>query len=79
MRRADEFFCMDPLAGRADEDELFPAHSESCERTEVLHGIAAREAHDCARTVGHTVRVFDCGVHVSEHGSRGDVPMRGLG
>jgi hypothetical protein len=79
MRRADEFLCIDPFAGRADEDELFRSHSESCERAEVPHGVAAREAHDGARAVGYSVRVFDGGVHVSEHELRGDVPMRGVG
>ena len=52
LRRADEFLCIDPFAGRADEDELFRTHSKSWERAEVLHGVAAREAHDSARTVG---------------------------
>jgi hypothetical protein len=59
LRRADEFPCIDPFAGRADEDELFPTRSKSWERAEMLHGVAAREAHDCARTVWHSVRVFD--------------------
>jgi hypothetical protein len=51
MRHADEFFCIYPFAGRAHEDELFRAYSKSWERAEVLHGVAAREAHDSARTV----------------------------
>jgi hypothetical protein len=51
LRCADEFLCIDPFAGRADEDELFPTRSKFCECAEVLHGVAAREAHDSARTV----------------------------
>jgi hypothetical protein len=43
LRRADEFLCIDPFAGRADEDELFRTHSKSCERAEMLHRVAARE------------------------------------
>jgi hypothetical protein len=61
MRHADEFLCIDSFAGRADEDELFQTHSKSWERTEVLHGVAAREAHDSACTVGCSGRVFDSG------------------
>jgi hypothetical protein len=61
LRRDDEFLCIDSFAGRADEDELFQTHSKSGERAEVLHGVAAREAHDSARTVGYSVRVFDSG------------------
>jgi hypothetical protein len=61
LRRADEFLCIDPFAGRADEDELFRTHSKSCERAEMLHRVAAREAHDSARAVGYSVRVFDSG------------------
>jgi hypothetical protein len=59
LRGADEFLCIDPFAGRADEDELFQTRSKSWERAEVLHGVAAREAHDSARTVGYSGRVFD--------------------
>jgi hypothetical protein len=61
LRRADEFLCIDPFAGRADEDELFQTHSKSWQRAQVLHRVAAREAHDSARTVGYSVRVFDSG------------------
>jgi hypothetical protein len=61
MRLVDEFLCIDPFAGRADEDELFRAHSKSWERAEVLHGVAAREAHDSARAVGYLVWVFGSG------------------
>jgi hypothetical protein len=53
MRLVDEFLCIDPFAGWADEDELFQTHSTSWERAEVFHGVAAREAHDSARTVGY--------------------------
>ena len=61
LRRAVEFLCIDPVAGGADEDELFRAHSKSWERAEVLHGVAAREAHDSARAVGYLVGVFGSG------------------
>ena len=61
LRRADEFLCLDPFAGRADEDELFRTHSKSWERAEVLYGVAAREAHDSARAVGYLVWVFGSG------------------
>ena len=61
MRLVDEFLCIDPFAGRADEYELFQTNSKLWERAEVLHGVAAREAHDSARTVGYSVRVFDSG------------------
>jgi hypothetical protein len=55
MRLVDEFLCIDPFAGRADEAdeyELFQTNSKLWERAEVLHCVAAREAHDTARTVG---------------------------
>ena len=61
MRRADEFLCIDPFAGRADEYELFQTNSKLWERAEVLHGVAAREAHDSARAVGYLMRAFGSG------------------
>jgi hypothetical protein len=45
MPRAYEFPCVDPLARRAEEDELFRTHSKFGDRAEQLHGVAAREAH----------------------------------
>ena len=45
MPRAYEFPCIDPLARRAEEDELFRTHSKFGDRAEQLHGVAAREAH----------------------------------
>ena len=59
LRRADEFLCIDPFAGRADEAdeadeyELFQTNSKLWERAEVLHCVAAREAHDSACTAGY--------------------------
>jgi hypothetical protein len=61
MPRAYEFLCFDLFAGRADEDELVRTHSKFWDRAEVLHGIAAREAHESARAVGYWVRAFDDG------------------
>jgi hypothetical protein len=53
--------CLDPFAGRADEDELFRTHSKFWKCSDVLHGVAATEAHDSARTVGYSVRAFNSG------------------
>jgi hypothetical protein len=35
MPRACEFLCIDSIAGRADEDELFRTHSKLWDRAEV--------------------------------------------
>ena len=43
----------DFLAGRADEDEQFGTHSKPWDRSDVLHGVAAREAHEGGCAVGH--------------------------
>ena len=59
MPRAYEFLCIDLFAGRADEDEFFRTHSKFWERAEVLHGVAARGAHESARAVEYCVRAFD--------------------
>jgi hypothetical protein len=61
MPRLYEFLCIDLFAGRADKDELFRTHSKFWERAEMLHGIAAREAHESARAVKYRVRVIDGG------------------
>jgi hypothetical protein len=39
------FLCVEPFAGRANEDERFPARSKFWDCAEVLHGVAARVAH----------------------------------
>jgi hypothetical protein len=39
------FLCIYSVVGRADEDELFRTHSKFWNRAELLHGVAAREAH----------------------------------
>jgi hypothetical protein len=38
-------FCIDTFAGRADEDELFQTRSKLWDRSEMLHGVAARGAY----------------------------------
>jgi hypothetical protein len=43
----------DFLAERADEDEQLGTHSKPWDRSEVLHGVAAREAHEGGCAVGH--------------------------
>jgi hypothetical protein len=43
----------DRLAGRADEDEQFGTHSKPWNRSDVLHRVAAREAHEGGCAVGH--------------------------
>ena len=43
----------DCLAGRADEDQQFGTHSKPWDRSDVLHGVAAREAHEGGCAVGH--------------------------
>lgn len=43
----------DFLAGRADEDEQFGTHAKPWDRSDVLHGVAAREAHEGGCAVGH--------------------------
>src|ERR1035438_2205419 len=57
---ASNFLCQ-PFAGRTDEDELFLTHSKFWDRAEVIHGVAAREAHDSARAVGYLMRAFGSG------------------
>ena len=44
-RHLPKFLCIDPFAGRADEDELFQTRSKLWDRPEVLHGVAARGAY----------------------------------
>ena len=56
-----KFLCLDAFAGGADEDELFRTHSKFCDHAEVLHGVAAREAHESAPAVGYRLRAFDGG------------------
>jgi len=53
--------CIDPFTGRADEDEMFPTHSKFWDCAEVLHGVAAGEAHYGRRAVGYRRRAFDGG------------------
>ena len=53
--------CINLFAGRANEDELFRAHSKFWDRAEVLHGIAAGEAHYGRRAVAYSGRAFDGG------------------
>jgi len=55
------FPCIEPFAGRANEDELFPARSKFWDRAEVLHGVAAREAHYGRRIARYWGRAFDGG------------------
>ena len=43
----------DFLAGRADEDEQFGTHSKPWDRSDALHGVAARETHEGGCAVGH--------------------------
>jgi len=38
-------FYIDTFAGRADEDELFQTRSKLWDRSEMLHGVAARGAY----------------------------------
>ena len=40
-------------AGRAHEDEQFGTHSKPWDRSDVLHGVAARETHEGGCAVGH--------------------------
>jgi hypothetical protein len=54
-----KLLCLDPFAGRAGENELFRTHSEFWKCAEVLHGVAATEAHDSACTLGYSERAFD--------------------
>jgi hypothetical protein len=55
------FLCVEPFAGRANEDERFPARSKFWDCAEALHGVAAREAHYGRRVARYWGRAFDGG------------------
>jgi hypothetical protein len=55
------FLCVESFAGRANEDERFPARSKFRDCAEVLHGVAAREAHQGRRVTRYWGRAFDGG------------------